>query len=240
MEDRVRLFLEADTGYSYGHGSGIGSGGFEGYGYGACCGEDDGSGVTDFVEFNSDGSGDGSGSGSGFGLSSGRGRGRSYDIKNMKSYKGDDVHIIDDLNTVITNVNSKCNVARGYIIKLDLTTEETFVVKERGYFAHGRTLHEAVTAVHAKVMANSSIEERIEEFVKQFPEYEGKKYDAKDLFEWHHILTGSCLQGRRAFCAEKGIDVSKDTFSVKEFVRLTEKAYGGEVIVKLKTAYGHG
>ena len=36
-----------------------------------------------------------------------------------------------------------------------------------------------------------------------------------------------------AFCLDKGIDLEKDTYSVVEFIRLTEDAYGGEMIRKL-------
>lgn len=60
-----------------------------------------------------------------------------------------------------------------------------------------------------------------------------KKYSAKDLFIWHHVLTGSCKAGREAFCKDKGIDVDNDRFTVYEFIELTKNSYGGEIIRKL-------
>lgn len=56
---------------------------------------------------------------------------------------------------------------------------------------------------------------------------------AKDLFIWHHVLTGSCRTGREAFCKDRGIDVENDNFSVIEFVDLTKDAYGGGTVRKL-------
>ena len=59
------------------------------------------------------------------------------------------------------------------------------------------------------------------------------EYPARDLFDWHGILTGSCRMGRETFCRNHGIDVEKDSFTVAEFVRLTKDAYGGKVIRQL-------
>ena len=60
-----------------------------------------------------------------------------------------------------------------------------------------------------------------------------KKYSAKEIFIWHHVLTGSCKAGRESFCRDKGIDVDNDKFTVYEFIELTRNSYGGEVIRKL-------
>ena len=58
-------------------------------------------------------------------------------------------------------------------------------------------------------------------------------YPAKNLYEWHHILTGSCEMGRSQFVREKGIDLEMDTFTVDEFVTMCKDNYGGEIIKKL-------
>lgn len=70
-------------------------------------------------------------------------------------------------------------------------------------------------------------------------DYIGKKVlvrsiEAADLFRWHHTLTGSCETGRRDFCRSRGIDVDNDSFTLDEFIELTENAYGGGIIKKLK------
>ena len=107
-----------------------------------------------------------------------------------------------------------------------------FVVKENGKFAHGNTLHDAFTALQEKLYDDRTEEERLAAFREHFADF-GKKYPAKELFAWHHVLTGSCKAGRMAFCQDKGIDLEKDTYSVVEFIRLTKDAYGGEMIRKL-------
>ena len=60
-----------------------------------------------------------------------------------------------------------------------------------------------------------------------------KKYSAKDLFIWHHILTGSCKFGREIFCKDRNIDINKDEFTIYEFIDLTKDSYMGEIIKKL-------
>ena len=77
------------------------------------------------------------------------------------------------------------------------------------------------------------VEKRIARFMAEHPDRE-KKYDAQDLFDWHGVLTGSCMMGRQQFCKEHGINVKKDSFTVKEFINLTLTAYGGSVIEQLK------
>ena len=99
-------------------------------------------------------------------------------------------------------------------------------------WAHGSTLHEAHTALQAKMLQRKSIEERIAEFKAEFES--GKQYPASEFFKWHHILTGSCEFGRREFCRQHNIDLDNDTYTVEEFIELTKNAYGGEVIRQIK------
>lgn len=61
-----------------------------------------------------------------------------------------------------------------------------------------------------------------------------KKYSASKFFEWHNILTGSCLTGRESFMCDKGINVFKDSFTVKEFIELTKNSYNGDIIKQLE------
>ena len=194
------------SGYGYGDGSGDGSG----YGYG------DGSG---------DGSGYGSGDGSGDGYGSGDGSGDG-----VKTFCGKNVYPIDGVQTIIESIRG--NIAKGHILKNDLSLTPCFVVKDSGKFAHGETLHEAFEALQEKLYDDSTEEERIRKFREHFTDF-SKKYPARELFVWHHVLTGSCKAGREAFCHDKGIDVDKDEFTVHEFIRLTKDSYGGETIKKL-------
>ena len=55
----------------------------------------------------------------------------------------------------------------------------------------------------------------------------------KELFTWHHVLTGSCKQGRESFCKQHGIDLDGDMFTIHEFVGLTKDSYGGDIIKRL-------
>lgn len=172
------------------------------------------------------GSGDGSGYGSGSGSVSGYGDGDG-----IKTFNGDKVYIIDDIPTIIKHVHD--NVAKGYILNDDFTLTETFVAKGNGKFAHGETLHEAFASLQEKLYDDSTEEERLEAFKKHFPDFT-KKVSAKELFHWHHVLTGSCKQGRLSFCTNKGIDIDNDTYTVHEFIELTQDSYGGDIIRKLK------
>ena len=107
-----------------------------------------------------------------------------------------------------------------------------YVVKGNNKFAHGNTLREAFDALQEKLYDDSTEEERIAAFRDHFNDY-NKEYPAKDLFHWHHVLTGSCKAGREAFCRDKGIDLEKDSFTIRQFVYLTKYSYGGEIVKKL-------
>ena len=221
MEEQIKLFLS--SGYGYGSGDGYGSGYGDGYGsgYGDGSGDGYGSGYGD-------GDGDGYGSGYGDGYGSGYGSG-SGDGINM--FNGDKVYIIDETPTIIKSVRD--NIAKGYILNGDFTLTPTFIVKDNGKFAHGETLHEAFFALQEKLYDNSNEEERLEAFRAHFPDF-AKKISAKELFHWHHVLTGSCKQGRLSFCTNKGIDIDKDAYTIHEFIELTQDSYGGHIIRKLK------
>lgn len=162
------------------------------------------------------GSGYGDGDGSGYGIN---------------IFNGDKVYIIDETPTIIKSVRN--NIAKGFILNGDFTLIPTFVVKENGKFAHGETLHEAFDALQEKLYNDSTEEERLEAFKKHFPDFR-KKVSAKELFYWHHVLTGSCKQGRLSFCANKGINIDTDEYTVHEFIELTQYSYGGNIIRRLK------
>lgn len=111
-----------------------------------------------------------------------------------------------------------------------------YIVKENNKFAHGDTLHDAFTSLQEKLYNESTEEERIEAFVKKFPNYD-TPYPNRDLFAYHHVLTGSCRMGRESFCKDKGINLDGST-TVRDFVSLTKDSYGSETIRKLPQVYG--
>ena len=223
-------------GFGYGSGDGSGSGSGDGFGYGSGSGSGFGFG-------SGDGSGSGSGSGSGFGSGSGSGSGSGFGFgsgsgdgsgsgEDIKLFCGSPVFLIDRIPTIITAVFGSC--AKGYILKPSLTLTPCYIANKESHFAHGETLGEAVAAVAEKAFDDMPEEERIDEFWKCHQK--GVKYPAKDFYEWHHKLTGSCEMGRKNFAAEHGIDLTKDEFTVDEFIKLCCNSYGGEVISKLLEA----
>lgn len=226
LEDRINAFLSVNYGYGSGYGSGRGSEGGHGWGFGDGSGR--GSGGC-----NGDGSdccyrwgyGDGSNYGYGWGFGDGSG---------VKDINGNHVYIVDGIQTIIKSVRS--NIAQGFVLQSDLTLKPCYIVKELNKFAHGNTLHDAFSALQEKLYDDSTEEERIEAFRKKFPEYD-THYPNRDLFTYHHVLTGSCKMGRESFCKDKGIDLDGST-TVREFVELTKGSYGGDVIRKLPEVYG--
>ena len=183
--------------------------------------------IKEFLAVNSGyGSGDGDGCGDGFGSGSG-----------IKSINGETIYIIDCVPTLLDRV--KGNFAKGRILKDDFTFERCYVAKQDGYFAHGKTLREAMTALTDKLLEDMPEEDRIAEFVKAHKW--GEKYSAVDFYDWHHKLTGSCDMGRREFAASHGFKVTEhEMLTVADFIKLTENSYGSGVIRKLKEAYHAG
>lgn len=233
LEDKIRAFSAISTGDGAGYGAGYGFGvGGYGDGYGILNYDKNG---TDGVVWDVDGpdANIGCGFGCGFGSSYGYGYGSGDDL-GVKEINGNIVCIIDDIPTIITSVRN--NIAKGFIVKNDLQFKPCYIVKENNHFAHGFTLKDAFMSLQEKLYDDSTEEERIEAFMKQFPEYD-VKYDNMDLFVYHHVLTGSCRMGREAFMSNKGLSLDGKT-SVREFVKLTQDAYGGDIIKKLPEAYG--
>ena len=238
MEDRIKLFLSIGDGCGCGSGYGSGCGDGDGCGCGSGRGDGCGSGSGCGSGYGcgdgcGSGRGDGCGSGCGDGCGCGSGYGRGYGYGcgyGIKSINGNSIYVVDNIPTIITNV--KGNIAKGFILQSDLSLTPSFIAKENNQFSHGNTLHEAFESLREKLYDDSTEEERILKFKEHFSDF-SKKYSAKDLFIWHHVLTGSCKAGREAFCKDKGIDVDNDRFTVYEFIELTKNSYGGEIIRKL-------
>lgn len=245
LETRIKEFLSTTSGDGSGLGSGCGffdssgCGYGDSSGYGSFYGSGDGSGLGDGKGYIR-GDGDGSGNGKGFGSDDGCGYGSGNGFESRRGVKelnGENVHLVDGLQTIIKSVHG--NIAQGFILNSDLTLQPCYIVKENNKFAHGDTLHDAFTSLQEKLERlydESTEEERIEAFVKKFPDYD-TPYSNRDLFDYHHVLTGSCRMGRENFCKDNGINLDGST-TVREFVSLTKDSYGSETIRRLPQAYG--
>ena len=213
MEDltaKIRRFLYSGSGSGDGSGDGSGSGYGDRYGHGYGYGYGPGTG---------DSSGNGSGSGFGSGI---------------KTFNGETVYLIDGVPTILRHVSG--DYAAGFILLEDLTLKACFVARAGEFYAHGVTLREAMEEAREKYEDNLPEEERIRRFMERYSTLDTIA-SCRDLFEWHHTLTGSCKMGRTEFVNARGIDVEHDTMSVANFIRLTENAYGGETIQRLKETY---
>ena len=174
----------------------------------------------------------GYGHGSGYGYGSGYGDG-DWSGDGLKSINGELIWDVDGVQTLIERI--KGNVAKGYILRGDLTLEPCWIAKGDNSFAHGKTLREAREALLEKLFEDMPEEERIEEFVKA---HKPKTvYPDKDFFDWHHRLTGSCEMGRMEFARAHGLEALDGSRTVEEFISLCENSYGGSIIKKLREYY---
>ena len=171
------------------------------------------------------GDGYGSGDGSGYGYGDGDG---------IAEFNGKKVYQVDGVPTLIDSIHG--NYAKGRILNSDFTLTPCFIAKVENSFAHGETLRQAMNDATNKAMENMPMENRIAKFREAYPDAD-KKIPARELYDWHHILTGSCEMGRNQFASDHGIDIDKDSFSVKEFIQLTKQSYGSEAIKQLAEAY---
>ena len=182
---------------------------------------------TDFTGYGyGSGSGDGYGDGSGYGYGYGSGDG-------LKSLNGQPVDYIDGVPTILTRIVG--NVAKGFIVRNDLSIAPTYICKQGNMFSHGETLHKARDALLEKLFDDMPTEERIEAFCAEFKP--GVKRSAMDFFSWHHRLTGSCEQGRREFAKQHGVDLDHDELTPEEFFALTRDDYGGSIIRQTEEAF---
>ena len=182
-----------------------------------------------------DGSGYGSGSGSSYdyGSSDGSGYGDGFG-GGVKSILNSTIYIIDDVATILEHINK--NVAKGKIVNGDLTTEDCYIVKGNNMFAHGETIKKAMQALQEKIYDSLDVDEAIAKFKEKFKQ-KNRKYNASDFYVWHHILTGSCEQGRINFCKNNDIDLKNGKYTVLEFIEITENSYCGDIIKRLKKYY---
>ena len=158
----------------------------------------------------------------------------SGDGSGLKEYNGRKVYYIDDIPTLIDQVRG--DLARGCVIMRDLTLDPCFVARSGNSFAHGKTAHEALRDAQAKELEDSPLEDRIARFLDTFPDPDAP-VAFRDLYTWHHILTGSCTMGRDQFTREHGLD-TEGKYTPRYFMTITRDAYGRDAIRQLAAAYG--
>ena len=174
--------------------------------------------------------GDGSVAGSGSGDGSGYGSGYDYGVDLIH---GERVFCIDGVRTILRKIRG--NIARGCVLNGDLTLTPCYIVRQDDFFAHGKTLRAAREALLEKLFDDMPEAERLDAFRRAHAP--GRSYPNSDFFAWHHRLTGSCEMGRRQFARDHGIDVEGGSMTPETFIRMTEKAYGGGTIRKLRAMY---
>ena len=168
------------------------------------------------------------GNGNGDGYGNGDGDGHLYG----SILNGNKIYNIDNVPTVIESV--KGDFAKGLMVNPNLTLTPCYIAKFENVFAHGATIKEAYDALQEKLLENMPVEKRIESFLQEFKP--GVMYPNKRFFDWHHILTGSCLFGRQQFVKNKGIDLDGE-MTCDRFIELTQNDYGREIICELKKRY---
>lgn len=221
------LTIERSHDLVYGHG--------QAEGYGFSNGEGDGyiPGAGEGCVYYSSGCEDGRGKGSGTSAGGGTSRGCGYGCLNycwgIISFNGRTVYMIDRIPTIITN--AKRNLAKGFILRDNLTTTPCYIAKCGNLFAHCETLEEAREALQDKLFSDMPEEEHINMFLTEFNTTD--KYPAKLFYDWHHRLTRSCKAGRQTFIKNHDIDLENDSFTVREFCELCKNDYGGNIIEKI-------
>ena len=179
--------------------------------------------LTDEVIRNFLSLGNGYGDGNGYG----NGYGDGYGDGNIVKVGAHRIYNVDNVPTAIYSIHG--NYARGGVLQQDFTFKHCYIARVGDSFAHGGTLRQAMADARAKELRSQPVEERVGQFLSAYPDPEAL-IPAKELFDWHNILTGSCLFGREQFCEERGIDVEHDSYTLRDFVKLTKDSYGGEVI----------
>lgn len=64
----------------------------------------------------------------------------------------------------------------------------------------------------------------------------GEERGNQEWFDWHHRLTGSCEFGRRAFVADRGLDLEGSS-TPEQFFSLTRDAFAPEVMKQAEAAW---
>ena len=212
LTKEIERFLTPISGY----GSGDGSGSGDGYGSGS------GSG---------DGSGSGSGDGSGYGYGSGSGYGDGDGILEFEGLKG---YKIDG---VVTFIQAVCgDYAMGFTLRENSVKVPCYIARVGNIYAHGATLAEARREAEEKDLEERPLEARISMVKEKYPTADSVAKNS-ELFQLHHVLTGSCTFGRLQFCERHAIGMDGE-MTMRHFCEITKDEYGGQAVRALAKEYG--
>lgn len=239
----------------------VGSGGGNGYGWGIgfCTGSGNGDGTggskrdeSDIDSGNGDGTGKGSGNGfgigdgmgdyygglfgSGYGNGSGNGMEDDGDLLSITRVGDNTIYNINGAPIAIDNI--KGNIAKGRILNDDMTFTDCWIVREGNCIEYGKDLHDTHKAAQRESAIQLPKEERLKMFVQRFPSPD-ELIPIKELYNWHHVLTGACKYWSKEWCKQNGFNVEDEIYcvSIRKFVNLTEFEWGGDIIKELKNYY---
>ena len=170
------------------------------------------------------GSGNGYGNGDGYGSGSGDGYGDG-----LKKINGRKVFYVDGIPcqpVEVHNIWAKVKI----INTKNFTLKECFLAKYHRSIAHGESVKDALRDAQEKYFSSLDFEDLKKKLLAEFSEKGA--LTVAELFKWHGLLTGSCTFGRQQFQEENDLKDS-DKLTLKQFVKLTENAYGGEKIKEL-------
>ena len=169
------------------------------------------------------GYGDGDDYGNGYGTGFGYGDGNSYVLKKINERKVFHVDGLPCQPVEVHNIWAKVKL----INTGDYTLTECFLAKYHGAIAHGESVKNALRDAQKKYFSSLDFEALKEKLLEEF--IEKGSLTVAELSMWHGLLTGSCTFGRRQFQKENALEDS-DKLTLKQFVKLTRNAYGGEKI----------
>lgn len=147
------------------------------------------------------------------------------------TYEGEPVYTVDGIPCIFQSVHdtwAKVSVIRT----TDFTVFTAFIGKCKGFFAHGKTVREALQDAKEKFYLNIDFEQKKAELKRLFSRSADKKLPVRTLYDWHGMLTGSCRFGRNEFMRDHTLK-DDDRLTLKEFVNLTAEYFGGQKIQEL-------
>lgn len=179
---------------------------------------------------------DGSGYGSGYGSGSGNGMENDGDLLSFARVGNDTIHNINGAPMAIDNI--KGNIAKGRILNDDMTFTDCWIVREGNCIEYGKDLHKTYLAAQRESAIQLPKEERLKMFVQRFPSPD-EPIPIKELYHWHHVLTGACRIHSKEWCKRHGFNFEDEIYcvSIRRFVNLTESEWGGDIIKELKNYY---
>ena len=102
--------------------------------------------------------------------------------------------------------------------------KKCFIAEREGYTAHGETPDEAARDVNFKILQSSADVDDIVARVKE---------TGLVTLNDYRLLTGACRDGALTFLAQNNIPTSCESLPLREVLKLTKNAYGGDRMQEL-------